>query len=1045
MKLYQPVLFVGLGGTGCDIGAVVEKRLREEICGADGGEFRRLRGNSPLPYQLPSCVQFVYADMNQADLDRMPRRVVPGSQHVRAAQATARYSRDLVPMVDSYPQLALSLRLAAEQETKAWLPPDPGEPRINPLTRGAGQFPTVGRAALFGTFLGGIAPAVGDLRTAIGSLANSAEDLTALGGKLPKAVDVFVAFSLAGGTGAGIFYDYLHLIGHVFEESRLSAKIYPLVLMPSAFPAGLGGGRSADLNAGRALLDLFRLVDHQNAGAVQRDLRGQQDMGPVKPYEQAVHYPRTGRIVLRPGTAQTGFLFSLPVGAERVDLHRSVASLVLSLVGTELEPAADTSGEPHQSFADWWVNAGNDRQAPADNGIGNRGVSTALVASLTVPFDELAGIIGGRLLGAAIGELSTPNVKTESNRAHTEDFLRAANVHPLLPRDGVHFADPPPAHGARDVATALNDRGEAMKAGLTSLRAKLDSDVPQLTARFDPRAAISELLARLDVFRVQRIAFGHTALAEEVDKTGAEGFLKRRQAAPQTPNGLGAAPPAASEFKNRGIGLIKLKWADKEPAAVRKRQDAWYSWRTRVAWAELWNSHSTQWQRTLKDAEVELARLTKALRDFEQRDKERFGPRAAELYRHRVGVSYLLPPGGAEMEQFYKLVVRRLIDDLVGTGQLQPAATEADLVQALVGDTGWREAYKTTREHDAEQAVADLRDRVKARVMTFLRDTKAEQRPLLPRLHDLLAESAGLRTSAGAMQDYVDEFRGKLAGLVPANFTPQGSGPVKVLISYPADARSQGIESYLRESINLPSGRGAVFDMRNTHAESISVVLFRTSMGVTEVSEVRDVLRLWASALARPEKPDFLRWRQRTGYEFGYLATTEEHRVEILHRLLCALWNGKVRAEGDEESPDRIFVQLGGGVTMNLSLTGLEHASSWATLLRAYELWAFNDDELHSQFCAQLMRELPDGLDGRYDSPHPLYLTVCGLADKEVGLLDAMLDELPAGNRSRAMQMRSFWRETLPGALDHDFAGLESPARANLRQLQAAAAAREAR
>ena len=57
MKLYQPVLFVGLGGTGCDIGAVLERRLREEICGPDGNDFRRLRAKEGmLPYQLPSCV-----------------------------------------------------------------------------------------------------------------------------------------------------------------------------------------------------------------------------------------------------------------------------------------------------------------------------------------------------------------------------------------------------------------------------------------------------------------------------------------------------------------------------------------------------------------------------------------------------------------------------------------------------------------------------------------------------------------------------------------------------------------------------------------------------------------------------------------------------------------------------------------------------------------------------------------------------------------------------------------------------------------------------
>lgn len=65
MRLYQPVLFVGLGGTGCDIGAELERRMRDEICGPDGDRFRsQLPGARLLPYQLPSCIQFMYADTN---------------------------------------------------------------------------------------------------------------------------------------------------------------------------------------------------------------------------------------------------------------------------------------------------------------------------------------------------------------------------------------------------------------------------------------------------------------------------------------------------------------------------------------------------------------------------------------------------------------------------------------------------------------------------------------------------------------------------------------------------------------------------------------------------------------------------------------------------------------------------------------------------------------------------------------------------------------------------------------------------------------------
>lgn len=1041
MKLYQPVLFVGLGGTGCDIGTVVERRLREEICGPDGTEFRARRSNAEmLVHQLPSCVQFVYADMNQAELDRMPRRVVPGSQHTAAAERTAHYVRDLVPHVNSYQELALNLRLAAKEETASWLPPERGEPRISPLQRGAAQLPTVGRAGLFGTFLGGIEPAVRNLRDAIGNLATSGADLIALGGQPPRAVDVFVAFSVAGGTGCGIFYDYLHLIGHVFRSSRLQAKIYPLVLMPSAFPQGGGGGRPANLNAARSLLDLFRLVDHQNAGAA-RQILGHHDDGPHGRDRQAVQYPGLAEISLVPGTVQTGFLFSQPVGADRHDLHRSIASLVLSLIGTELEQETDHTGEPHQSFTDWWVNAGNNRQSPAENGIGNRGVSSALVASLTVPFDDLAGIIGGRLMRTAIEQLSTPVGKPESNRGHIEEFLRAAGVHPLFVRLGEHFTEPDSADGAKEIAAAISQRGDMMKAGLGALQSRLGREMPKLVSGFDPRAAIRELLGRLDPFHVQRVGFGHSDLADEYDKTGAAGLLRRRQAAPPAPPGISMIPPTSSEFRDRMFGLKKVRWADPVPVALRKQQELWYRWRTDVAWSVPWAAHAAQWQRTLRDTEAELGRLTRELIAFARTDEDRFARRAAELYRKRVGVSYLLPPGGAGMERYYEVVIRRMIEDLVADGQLQPAATEADLVHALLGADGWRQAYETTLEQGAEQAMGDLRDRVKARVKTFLRDTEGGKRPLLPRLHDLLSDAAG--PPGGPLQDYVDEFRGKLAELVPATFTPQGNGPMKVLISYPADAADATVERYLRAAINVPPEPNIVYEMKNTHAESISVVLFRTSMGITEVDEVRDVLRLWASALARPEPSDFLRWRQRTGYQFGYLATTEEHRVEIAHRLLCAMWNGAVRADGNPESPDRVHVELGGGVTMVLALTPLERASSWGSLLRAYEQWNLQEGDTHHMFAMQLMRQLPDGLEGSYRDPHELFVTVCDIGDKEIARLDGMIAELPAGGRGRAEQMRQFWAETLPASLDRDFTGLESPARANLRLLLKAAEQRD--
>ena len=1030
MKLYQPVLFVGLGGTGCDIGAELERRLREEICGPDGNDFRKKNDKDRmLAYQLPSCIQFIYADMNQAELDRLPRRVVPGPEHIPASALSAHYVTGLVPDIVSYPELAARLRLQAEPVVEGWLPPaSRQEPKVNPLHRGAGQFPTIGRASLMGTFIEGIAPAVRDIRQAVGKLVNSGEDLQAMGGKLTRGIDVFAAFSVAGGTGAGIFYDYLHILADtVSRHSGMRVKIYPLVLMPSAFAEGLGGGRSAQLNAGRALLDLFRFVDQQNGADAELMLRGTTDRRPASEDDVAVIYPDNSRLVMAPGTMQTGFLFSQPAGASREDMHRSIASLVLSLVGTEISEDDDRNGEHHQSFADSFVNEATQRQVAAENGIGGRGVSTALVASLTVPVDELAGIVGSRLLREAIESIATADGRLESNRNAIEEFLVKSGVHPVLARHGVEYSEPAPVNGAKEITTALNKRRDSMRIGIDALRTKLTNDIPQFVARFDPSSAARDMLSQLDIFRLQRIVAGHHALRDEIERGGVRGLLQLRRAAPPPPQqGWGTMPPGSPELKDKTFR--KAQWADEIPTGARNQQNTWYDWQTKVVWAHAWDTHTPQWTRPLEQVQRDTSVLTRALSDFARSDVEDFTRRSAELYRKRVGASYLLPSGSGGMGHFYEQVVRRLREQLAKDRTIDVNAPVSDVLRALVGAETWPDAFKISIEQSPENAVSYLRERVKIEIKKFLRAASSGEQPLLPRLHDLLIEAAGHgRGSSSAIDpEYMEGFRGKLAGLLPGNFTPQGSGQMKVLITYPADAESEAVKNYIKSSVALPTGPRVTEDFRHSDTESISVVLFRTAMGVTEVDEVRDVLRLWARALDDPRPTDLLRWRQRTGYDFGYLATREHHRVEILHRILCALWNGRATVVGPESSPERINVRLGGGVTMTLPLTPLNNASSWGSLLRSYELWALDDNDMHRAFCAKLMQEVPGGLRGRPEIPHELYLVVTDLAKEQLALLDDMIKKQAANQGSRATQMYSFWANTLPSALNQEFEHMDS-------------------
>ena len=62
----------------------------------------------------------------------------------------------------------------------------------------------------------------------------------------------------------------------------------------------------------------------------------------------------------------------------------------------------------------------------------------------------------------------------------------------------------------------------------------------------------------MDVFRIQRVVFGHPELADEADKTGVAGMLHRRRGAPAAPDRFGAAPPPVPELKDRLIRKVRL-------------------------------------------------------------------------------------------------------------------------------------------------------------------------------------------------------------------------------------------------------------------------------------------------------------------------------------------------------------------------------------------------------------------------------------------------------------------------------------------------------
>ncbi len=1053
MQVYQPMLFVGLGGTGCQIGSELERRMRDELCGPDGTLLQRLDGEL-LPHELPKFVQFVYADLNQSELDNLNSRagasgltgdnsapVVASSAFIRAAERTRHLARDLVPPYKTYQHLAQSLRLTSPDHVASWLPPVAGEPLVGPLQVGAGQVPTVGRAALFETLRDGLGSATAPINAAIGQIQQAAAHLSSHldpgnGAVKVDTPDVFVAFSVAGGTGSGIFYDYLHLIASCLRTAGMvNAQIYPIVLMPSTFDEGLGGGRVARLNSGRALLDLFRLIDDQNAKKIDANIAASIDVV-RSPDKVHVRYPHSEPLEIDGSTIQTGFLFSRSGGMSRADLQQSIVSLVLSLIATK--PMANGG----QTFAASFINNATARQNIAPSGIGNRGVSTGLVASMTTPTDELADIVSARLLAEAVAGWSAPPLgNTENNHDLVVECFTASGISPLWTRAAPIIAEFAPLPLGKDkIAAALNERGREMLRKLDELRRELPQFTADLASSFDPGLAAKHVFGKVEIFRSRRILLGDGRLAQPFDKLGFEGVLSDRRMVPQPPRPeFTTTPPAPPAFSNPK--LAKLRWADEPVKQFRLQQDLWYTWQVRTIWHHAWAQHEPTWRPKLDYMHNNVVKLTDRFIAHQNQTPTWMTGRIQELYTPRTGVSYLLPPRSADLDVFYRATTARWIDANGANHKLNNGASPGEIARAMLGPETWRSAYEdslnATGEAGPNLAVSAVRQKLKQTIKGVFRQRPPGQQPLLPSLHDLLATAAGgVMTNPVASDAELGTFKGKIAALVPGGFVPPGSGRLKVHIAYQGPADQQ-IEQFLRNSLNIPND--AMLTSEPSDAEAVTVVFFRSDMSVTEVPELRQVMREWGNAVNKGDEADLLRWRQRVSYDFSYLMTARWHRIRILYRLLAAMWAGQVHiTAGPPESPESIAISVrpGADEMMNLKLRRLGNASSWASVIRAYEAWTIDDDGTYrAQFCEELMKSRPLGVDGNQTEPSELYQLVTGMAEDQ---LKALNERRPSGANSMWTMFTEFWSDLVPEAMDQPLVGMDHHVLANsLRDLEA--------
>ncbi|MFL6119606.1 tubulin-like doman-containing protein [Actinophytocola sp.] len=999
MQIQQPMLFLGLGGTGAKVGAGLERRLRAELCGPDGrGLLSDPWFETFMPYQLPSCLQFVYADVSVGELQQIWKEAVPGREHDEAARKTMHLA-DLAPVrLDDFAEVAEILRINIDdQNVIDWLPSAEFTPTIGPLYLGTGQLPTVGRAALFETIRRNPDSALFCIRQAVSAINESGGDLFAVSGKQAQRADpitVFVVFSLAGGTGSGLFYDYLHLVGDLLRRGGKRAEIYPLVLMPSAFEGAAGGGRAAQLNAGSALADLFRLVDDQNS---------QNRFGQPATPELGVRYPHLGEIHLPAGTVKTALLFGGSAGVRADDVRRSMVSMMTMLTGAG-EVDDGEGPRPSRSIADGFVNSQVERYAVAHTGVGRCGATTVAVAELMVPRREITDIVSARLVANAVVDL-TATSSAESNQDLVRRFVLLSGLDPLLTVDPPTMKTLANLVGRDRIVAWLNERADILSAKVLDMS---NGSMAMPASDFAPLAATTAMLREVDVFRLRRVLLGHPAQMAAAGRGGIQGLLDGWLSQPAEPTGSHTAdPPRPGSFARR-LGP-RLRITDDAVQDVIRRQDSWYLWRTRHVWDAAWKD-SQPWRATLE----EINAIHRQFQAFADTEPQQFTRRSADLNRPRVGASYLLPFETGGLDDFYGEVLSQLRRD----NSLSPDTHEGEIVNLLLGEDGWVDAYNLGRR-DPDGAVAEVRRRVREAVADQLHPG-ADRLTLFPSLDVLLAEAVHRQDTS--ITEHVQRLREKLAGLVPGGFIPAGNGPLRVLFTYPAACGDREIERFLRREVFLPTDLVHEPEFRATQGEVFVVTATRTAMAITDVPEARSAIALWVDAQNGAEPRDMPALRRRFKPNSRYVLMVEADRVRVLNRLLCAAWGGRIEVSGDLSSPEEVVVMadradssVSTKLKLKLKLKRLGTLSSWASLLMAYESWILADDQsIRTSLAASIMSAAPADF---ARPPGPVFTAIVDIAATELAAAEEIRQTQASDEGPDLEVYDQFWRLTLPGAL----------------------------
>jgi len=1058
------MVYVGVGGTGLDIGRSLEQMLRDEITGPDG---RRLiaRGGSFgnfEPKQLPGFIQSLYLDFSEQEIVTLQNELGEGSGDVAAKTATFIRSLSNAGHASSDVTNLLRSSTTASPIVESWLPPkmsDWGnEPTFAPLATGAGQYPTIGRAALF-AFMErfGAEALMRDIRRPLESINTSMGQLEEYTGNSNPSRTVYflVGGSLSGGTGGGLFLDIIRLIAHAAQEKLGSTPfvVVPLVLLPSAFDRALAPGKrkNATLNAIRGLADLGFMIDEQNAPSTAGE-------------KATATYPDGGSgkgvltTILPDASVKAAFVFHRPVDVPSPKaLAERAARFAINLLRQPTPSKSGAAGATGRTMIlmDKLVNNSALLYEPHPTYLGRRPFASSACVAISDGREFYVNHVARQIVAAVLTDSANKLSEVEiAKRAQVIDIelkIAPPDSAPINPQLRTRIANPSEVSveavredlktylGALDGVSTADGKGingsvpDSLAAGAAPA---LEAATRQIGSSTEWITLMKGASSRRGLDVLSLLAASDAATKNWVNGSLA-GAARPTVPAPQaeqlvsiTKGGLFGRKTEA-QVDESGLAMLKAHEAGRVDATWRNYI------RNTQGNAQRFKDAAVSFQQRLRQVQASLDEWGEGLSDSKQKDYE------AGLAQ-KLGVV-------RNLTKLTNDVVRELGREW-GIGE--PSATGIGRgVLARCQDQAL-DRWKTNDQGAPEMLIVRLLEAAEPIVSRAF-----DQPDVYPALGHILREWA--EPDAKEMSSEVRSFQSRfLASISDAFIPPTMDREIEPMISvaYPEEA-NPNVEAKLKEALSshpalerfLRQSEPTFLPRSAANAIVISVTL--VGQGLIDIEGGALGLNTWIEAAFRPEPTDRLAWRQRTGYRDPIAFVEGDLKAELIQRLLAAAWNGELRAKrigldgvGDFDSLSLQFASEG-STTLSIPLDKMPFSNYLAPLpdawLREITRRYTADTIAVSEVLRELSRCIPVGFVERalppiehFDKNNMLFfefdekLNKSGTGHKERKEFEVLISSLEKRGsetlkrRHQIQEYAEFWKLTVPESLSRSFGTL---------------------